>query len=72
MGKMLGGEVKASRQREYGRGKLTINKTGTLFKGLPKDLTVWNSHGDCLTKLPKGFRELAKTENSRFSAIEDQ
>ncbi len=71
MGKMLGGEVKASRQREYGRGKLTINKTGTLFKGLPKDLTVWNSHGDCLTKLPKGFRELARTENSRFSAIED-
>ena len=71
MGKMLGGEVKATQQREYGRGKLSINKNGTLFKGLPKDLTVWNSHGDCLTKLPKGFRELARTENSRFSAIED-
>ena len=71
MGKMLGGEVKSSQQREYGRGKLTINRKGLLFKGLSKDFTVWNSHGDCLAKLPEGFHELARTENSSFAAIED-
>jgi GMP synthase (glutamine-hydrolysing) len=71
MGKMLGGEVKSSQQREYGRGKLAINRKGLLFKGLSKDFTVWNSHGDCLAKLPEGFHELARTENSSFAAIED-
>jgi GMP synthase (glutamine-hydrolysing) len=71
MGKMLGGEVKSSDRREYGRGTLTIERKGTLFSGLPTKLSVWNSHGDSLAKLPKGFRALAKTENSAYAAIED-
>jgi GMP synthase (glutamine-hydrolysing) len=71
MGKMLGGEVKSSDRREYGRGTLTIERKGTLFSGLPTKLSVWNSHGDSLAKLPKGFRALAKTENSSYAAIED-
>jgi GMP synthase (glutamine-hydrolysing) len=68
---MLGGEVKSSDRREYGRGTLTIETKGTLFSGLPTKLSVWNSHGDSLAKLPKGFRVLAKTENSSYAAIED-
>ncbi|MAH25896.1 MAG: glutamine-hydrolyzing GMP synthase [Opitutae bacterium] len=71
MGKMLGGEVKSSDRREYGRGTLTIERKGTLFSGLPIKLSVWNSHGDSLAKLPKGFRALARTENSSYAAIED-
>jgi GMP synthase (glutamine-hydrolysing) len=71
MGSMLGGEVKKSQLREYGRGKLTILKKGLLLKNLPKQLTVWNSHGDCLVSLPKGFQALAKTENSSYASIEN-
>ena len=71
MGSMLGGEVKKSQLREYGRGKLTILKKGLLLKNLPKQLTVWNSHGDCLVSLPKGFKTLAKTENSSYASIEN-
>ncbi len=71
MGSMLGGEVKKSQLREYGRGKLTILKKGLLLKNLPKVLTVWNSHGDCLVSLPKGFKTLAKTENSSYASIEN-
>ena len=71
MGSMLGGEVKKSQLREYGRGKLTILKKGLLLKNLPKVLTVWNSHGDCLVSLPKGFITLAKTENSSYASIEN-
>ena len=71
MGKMLGGEVKSSDRREYGRGTLSIARKGTLFSGLPTKLSVWNSHGDSLANLPKGFRALAKTENSSYAAIED-
>ena len=71
MGKMLGGVVKNSNHREYGRGKLKVLRKGLLFKDLPTQLTVWNSHGDCLVKLPKGFKALAQTENSNFASIED-
>ncbi len=71
MGKMLGGKVESSDHREYGRGNLRIERKGTLFRGLPAKLAVWNSHGDALSKLPKGFRVLAQTENSSYAAIED-
>ena len=71
MAKMLGGKVEKSSLREYGRGKLVIIKKRALFKDLPDELTVWNSHGDGLTNIPKGFRSVARTENSNFAAIEE-
>ncbi|MFP6900815.1 MAG: glutamine-hydrolyzing GMP synthase, partial [Opitutales bacterium] len=71
MGEILGGKVENCSEREYGRGELRISRKGKLFKGLPTKLVVWNSHGDRLAKLPKGFRSIAGTENSAFAAIED-
>ena len=67
----MAGRLKKSSLREYGRGKLVIIKKGALFKDLPDELTVWNSHGDGLTNIPKGFRSVARTENSNFAAIEE-
>ena len=32
---------------------------------------MWNSHGDKLTKVPKGFTAVAVTENSPYAAIEN-
>ena len=32
---------------------------------------MWNSHGDRLEKLPKGFEAIASTENSPFATIQD-
>jgi GMP synthase (glutamine-hydrolysing) len=43
-----------------------------LFANLPETLQVWNSHGDKLTKLPKGFRPVAVTENSKYAAMENR
>jgi GMP synthase (glutamine-hydrolysing) len=43
-----------------------------LFKDLPDTLQVWNSHGDKLTRLPKGFVSVATTENSDYAAIENR
>jgi len=71
MGHFLGGKVAKGERREYGLGKLDISGNSPLFKGLPHSLRVWNSHGDKLTKLPKGFHPVARTENSEFAAIED-
>jgi len=67
----LGGKVERSSQREYGPGRLTVKDAGALFKGLPKELEVWNSHGDKITALPKGFRAIGRTENSPNAVIGD-
>ena len=72
MGAMLGGKVESSSQREYGRGKLRISRKGKLFRGLPMNFRVWNSHGDRIAKLPQGFQPVAGTENSDYAAIENQ
>ena len=41
-----------------------------VFADLPARLPVWMSHGDALTRLPAGFRELARTASS-VAAIGD-
>lgn len=71
MAAMLGGTVERSDRREYGHGELSIVRKGALLRGLPEKLRVWNSHGDKVTRLPKGFVPLARTANSDFAVIED-
>ncbi|MFW6353396.1 MAG: glutamine-hydrolyzing GMP synthase [Verrucomicrobiota bacterium] len=70
LGHLFGGEVMPSTQREFGRGKLTIDRDCPLFKDVRKEIQVWNSHGDKLMKLPEGFEPVGRTENSDFAAIE--
>jgi GMP synthase (glutamine-hydrolysing) len=63
MAQDLGGEVKPSGNRGYGYGRLTVVDDGTrLFAGLPKEMDVWLSHGDRVTRLPSGFHMTAKTD----------
>ena len=69
----LGGRVEKGLKREYGKGTLTVkNPSCALFAKLPKQLQVWNSHGDKLTKIPDGFKPVAATENSEYAAIENR
>jgi GMP synthase (glutamine-hydrolysing) len=72
MGHFLGGKVAPGKAREYGHGVLTVKRPGALFKGLPRKLRVWNSHGDKLTQLPPGFEATGTTENSPYAVIEDR
>jgi GMP synthase (glutamine-hydrolysing) len=68
----LGGRVEKGQKREYGKGTLTVKDSFCpLFANLPETLQVWNSHGDKLTKLPRGFKSVAVTENSDYAAIEN-
>jgi GMP synthase (glutamine-hydrolysing) len=67
----LGGQVVFSGRREYGAGMLQITNGSQLFDGLGPQLDVWNSHGDEVTALPKGFRAAARTEGCDFAAVED-
>ena len=67
----LGGRVEKWQKREYGKGTLTIvDRSCALFRRLPAKLQVWNSHGDKITRLPKGFLVVGTTENSDYAAME--
>lgn len=67
----LGGKVERSEAREYGPGSLKLRRTNPLFRGLPPSISVWNSHGDKITNLPRGFVSLGATENSPNAVIGD-
>ncbi len=67
----LGGRVEPGQRREYGKGTLRVKDSFCpLFANLPETLQVWNSHGDKLTRMPKGFKSVAVTENSEYAALE--
>jgi GMP synthase (glutamine-hydrolysing) len=67
----LGGQVVFTGRREYGAGTLHIANGSQLLDGLGPQIDVWNSHGDEVTALPKGFRAAGRTESSNFAAVED-
>src|SRR5438445_5433329 len=71
MGHFLGGQVEPGLKREFGKGTLRVKDSFCpLFANLPEMLQVWNSHGDRITSLPKGFKSVATTEHSDFAAVE--
>ncbi len=69
---MLGGRVKHTKEREYGKAELFIDENRYLFNHLPGNFTCWASHGDYLTKAPPGFVISAHTLNSPIAAIANQ
>src|SRR5438445_5373171 len=72
MGHRVAGQVVFTGRREYGAGMLQITDGSQLFDGLGNQLDVWNSHGDEVTALPKGFLAAGRTESSDFAAVEDR
>lgn len=58
----LGGMVERPHgHREYGPSKVSVDNTHPLFINVSKETDVWASHGDTVTILPKGFKEIAKS-----------
>ncbi|HDH97495.1 MAG TPA: glutamine-hydrolyzing GMP synthase [Proteobacteria bacterium] len=74
MGRLLGGEVLASRTREYGPATLEITRAEGIFSSFRSGerVKVWMSHGDRIEKLPPGFVAIARSENSPFAAMMDE
>jgi len=67
----LGGKVRPADKHEYGHAEVTIEACGSrLFEGLPKNLSVWMSHGDEAEQLPAGFHLTAQSPNA-VAAIEN-
>ena len=67
--KLLGGEVRPARAREYGRTVLHVLKPERLFERLPTELTVWNSHGDQVQEVSDDFQSLARTATCPYAAV---
>jgi GMP synthase (glutamine-hydrolysing) len=65
---VLGGAVARSAKREYGFAEFNIKKDDGLFAGISARTTCWMSHGDAITKLPKGFHITGSTENTGIAA----
>ena len=70
--KLLGGKIKPARgTREFGRTYLTKKNHSKLTKNFFKrNTTVWMSHEDAVIKLPKSFKIVASTKNSKLTIIE--
>jgi len=74
LSKLLGGKVKKSKHREFGLA--TINKvsnsilTKNFFNKKNKG-DVWMSHADQVSKMPKNFKVIASTKNSKLTIIEN-
>lgn len=54
---VFGGTVAPGLKHEYGKSivKRVEGCNSVLFDGMPQDFQMWMSHGDKLTKTPKGF-----------------
>jgi GMP synthase (glutamine-hydrolysing) len=66
---MLGGKVRHTKEREYGKTELFVDDNRDLFRHLPGNFTCWASHGDYVKKLPPGFHISAHTMNAPIAAI---
>ncbi len=75
MAAQLGGEVEGGHHSEFGRAEIEVLSESPLFQGVwqvGKKYPVWMSHGDRVTKLPKGFEVLAASENAPFAVVADE
>jgi len=72
--KLFGGSIKSlKKKREFGRALLYKKRQSLLIKNFfnIKNNSVWMSHQDAVTKIPKGFKTIASTKESRLTIIEN-
>lgn len=71
MANMLGGKSVAC-DKEYGKIDIKYDQKSVLFANLPSaDGKVLMNHIDRLTALPEGFKNMASTATTEYSAIEN-
>ncbi len=73
--KVFGGKIKKSqRKREFGEATLLQKSKSALFRNFfsQNKAKVWMSHQDAVFKIPKGFKNIASTANSKYTAIQSK
>ncbi len=71
--KLSGGKIKSSKKkREFGRAEIYKKRTSLLTKNFfSSKSSVWMSHEDAVVKLPKDFKIIASSKNSKLTIIEN-
>ncbi len=75
LSKLSGGQVKQSKHREFGLANIYKKKDSLLTKKLfdnKKKIKVWMSHADQVSKLPRNFKVIASSQNSKFAIVENK
>ena len=74
LAKKFGGKIKVSKHREFGKAILKVKSNSILTKKFfkSKKNVVWMSHQDIVQKLPKGFKTVASSQNSKFAVIANE
>jgi GMP synthase (glutamine-hydrolysing) len=75
LSKLNGGKVKQSKHREFGLANIYKKSDSLLTKNFfnkRKSKRVWMSHADQVSKIPKGFKVLASSVNSKFAVVENK
>lgn len=68
---LMGGKV-VSGQKEYGPVNVSlVSSSSAIAKGLPKEFTVWMSHGDSVLSMPDNFEILGSSENVKYAFVAD-
>ncbi len=65
----MGGDVKHTEMREYGKTELLVDDRSDLFEGICEKTTVWMSHGDLIGSLPADVDIIAHTAGSPVAAF---
>ncbi|MBB5172573.1 glutamine-hydrolyzing GMP synthase [Texcoconibacillus texcoconensis] len=65
------GSVEAANHREYGKATINVEAENALYKELPKEQTVWMSHGDLVVEPPKGFTVDVTSDSCPVAAMSD-
>ena len=74
LSKLLGGKVKKSNHREFGLSEVKKVSNSLLTKNFfnKKNINhVWMSHADQVSKMPKNFKGIASSKNSKLTIIEN-
>ena len=74
LAKKLGGRVRASKKREFGKALIKSKSKSPITKNFfnKKINSVWMSHQDIVYKIPKSFKKIASSDNSKFAIIADE
>ena len=64
------GTIEACAKKEYGKTDTSFYAS-LLFQNLPQTDIVWMSHGDKVTKLPKGFSIIASSKDTKIAGMEN-
>lgn len=67
----FGGEVAASKTREYGRARLNfVDNNSVILAGVQSNSQVWMSHGDTIRKIPSNYKLICSTTDVEFAGYE--